>query len=361
MSGRPGRHRYTGRLRGLSSGTSSRAGRRPAGKDMLLSARTAVVVLNRNGGDLLNACFKAVLTQGANGGCDFVLLDNGSTDGGPDLVERAFPEVKVMRLDANLGYAGAYNRALKTLSHEYLVAVNNDTEPRAGWLAALVAAADADPGVAAVTSKLLFARRPGILQSAGSLLLSDGAGADRGSGEPDEGQFDRREEVFAFNGGSALLRRSAVEEVGWFDERFFAYYEDTDLSWRLRLRGWRILYEPASVIDHVHSATNREGSDFFTFHVDRNRLLMLIKNGSPRFVVSALRSVAARTVSGDRTGATSAGGRSSRHYARVVGSLVANLPAAILARLRIRRGMTVGDEEIERWVVPRERWDAHSV
>ena len=318
-----------------------------------------MVVLNLNGDRFLEPCFTALLGQEAPGGRDLILLDNGSDDGGPERVESLFSEVRVIRLGSNLGFAGAYNRVFSALPHEYIVIVNNDTRARPGWLAGLVAAADSDPDVGAVTSKLVFAGRPGVLQSAGTLLLNDGGGADRGSGQRDEGQFEKREEVFAFNGGSALLRRAALEEVGGFDERFFAYYEDTDLSWRLRLRGWRILYEPASVIDHVHSGTNGEWSDFFTFHVDRNRLLMLIKNASPRFVAGALRRVGARTATGG-AGAVSAGRRTPRHYGRVLGSLAANLPAAVLARVRIRGRMTVGDGDVESWVVPREKWDAPS-
>jgi len=324
-----------------------------------VTARTAVVVLNLNGDRFLEPCFSALVAQEAAGGRDLVLLDNGSTDGGPERVAKLFPEIRLLLLGANYGFAGAYNRAFSTLEHEYLVVVNNDTRARPGWLAALVAAADADPDVAAVTSKLVFADRPGIVQSAGTLLLSDGGGGDRGSGERDTGQFEKREEVFAFNGGSALLRRLAVQEVGGFDERFFAYYEDTDLSWRLRLRGWRIVFEPASVIEHVHSATSGEWSEFFTFHVDRNRLLMLLKNGSPRFVASALRSVAGRSRGGPDA-PVAASRRGSRHYGRVLGSLFLNLPAALLARARIRGGMSIDDADIERWIHPREKWDARS-
>ena len=322
-----------------------------------MSARTAVVVLNFNGRPYLEPCFAAMTEQVAPGGRDLVLLDNGSSDGGPESVEALFPEVRVIRLGRNLGYAAAYNRAFAILPHPFLVVVNNDTRARPGWLAALVGAVDADPDVAAVTSKLVYAGRPGVVQSAGTLLLSDGGGGDRGSGEADSGQFEKREEVFAFNGGSALLRRAAIEEVGGFDERFFAYYEDTDLSWRLRLRGWKIIFEPASVIEHVHSATNREGSDFFTFHVDRNRLLMLAKNGSPSFIAGAVRKLGRHAA-----GASGPLGprRTARHYGRLLGSLARHLPAELVARVRIRGRMTVGDQEIERWVFPREKWDARS-
>ncbi len=95
--------------------------------------------------------------------------------------------------------------------------------------------------------------------------------------EPDLGQYDREEEVFAFCGAACLLRREMLDELGGFDERYFMYYEDLDLSWRARLRGWRILYVPSAVVRHVHAGSSGEWSDFFIYQVERSRLLMLTK------------------------------------------------------------------------------------
>lgn len=320
--------------------------------------RTAVAVLNLDGERFLEPCFAALAAQDAPGGFELVLVDNGSTDGSADRIATLYPEVRIIRNGRNLGYAAGYNRAFAVLRNEYLVLLNNDTRVRPGWLAALVGAADSSPDVAAVTAKLVFADRPNVIQSAGTLLLSDGGGGDRGFGEEDRGQYDSREEVFAFNGGSALLRRSSLVEVGVFDESFFSYYEDTDLSWRLRLRGWRILYEPASVVEHVHAGTSGEWSESFLFHVDRNRLLMLIKNGSPRLVSSALRRVGGRVAAG--AGDKARARRGARHYGRVMGSVAGRLPLALVKRLQGRARMTVADTDIERWLHPRERWDASS-
>ncbi len=322
------------------------------------AARTAVAVLNRDGDRYLEACFTALAAQEAPGGRDLVLVDNGSTDTSSERVGAAFPEVRIIRHGRNLGYAAGYNRALEMLDNKYVVLLNNDTRVRPGWLAALVGAAEADPDVAAVTAKLVFADRPRVIQSTGTLLLSDGGGGDRGFGEEDRGQYDVREEVFAFNGASALLRRAALDDVGGFDDHFFAYYEDTDLSWRMRLHGWRIIYEPAAVVEHVHAGTSGEWSESFLFHADRNRILMMLKNGSPRFVSAALRKAGSRAAAGP-AGAGKAS-RSGRHYGRLLGSLAANLPAVVFNRGRSRGGMTVADAEIERWIYPREKWDAGS-
>ena len=117
-----------------------------------------------------------------------------------------------------------------------------------------------------------------VVQNAGSIVFEDGAGADRGFGERDDGRFDEPEEVFAWCGGSVLLRPAYVEQTGAFDERFFLYYEDTDWSWRGRAQGWRYRYVPGAVMRHLHAATSGEGSPVFAYHVERNRLLMLVKN-----------------------------------------------------------------------------------
>jgi GT2 family glycosyltransferase len=127
-----------------------------------------------------------------------------------------------------------------------------------------------------------------VLNNVGSVLLPDGHGADRGYLERDDGQFDRPEEVFAWCGAAVLLSRRYLESVGLFEDRFFLYYEDFDLSWRGRAEGWRYLYVPDSVVRHVHSASSVEGSRLFQHYDERNRLLTLTRN-APRSL--ALREV----------------------------------------------------------------------
>ena len=114
-----------------------------------------------------------------------------------------------------------------------------------------------------------------------------GFGADRGFEERDRGQYDEPAEVFGWCGGGVLLRRSYLAQVGLFDERFFLYYEDTDLAWRGRARGWRYRYVPTSVVRHVHAATSGVGSPMFQHYVERNRLLMLTKNAPAGLVAKS--------------------------------------------------------------------------
>jgi len=117
-----------------------------------------------------------------------------------------------------------------------------------------------------------------VINNVGSNLFADGFGGDRGFLEVDTGQYETPAEVFAWCGGAVLLRRRYLDDVGLFDERLFMYYEDTDLSWRGRLQGWRYVYEPGAVVRHHHAQSSGVGSPFFRFHTERNRLLVLAKN-----------------------------------------------------------------------------------
>jgi GT2 family glycosyltransferase len=124
-----------------------------------------------------------------------------------------------------------------------------------------------------------------VINNVGGIVLRSGYGADRGYQEIDEGRYDEPEDVFLISGAAVALRSEALADVGVFDDDFFLYYEDTDLSWRLHLRGWRVRYEPGAVVRHIHSATSKEWSPLFVFHVDRNRLLMLTKDATARLAV----------------------------------------------------------------------------
>jgi len=117
-----------------------------------------------------------------------------------------------------------------------------------------------------------------VINNVGGIFHAPGYGADRGYQEVDRGQYDQPEDVFLLCGAAVCLRTEALRDVGVFDDRFFMYYEDTDLSWRLHAAGWDIRYLPDAVVRHLHSASSVEWSPFFTFHVERNRLLLLAKN-----------------------------------------------------------------------------------
>jgi GT2 family glycosyltransferase len=314
---------------------------------------TSVVIVNYNGGAYLESCLEAVFAQSVQGGFEVLLVDNASSDGSAELALARFPDLRVLRLARNFGFAGANNAGIRQARGRFVVLLNNDTRVRPGMLAALRAAALSDERAAAVTAKLVYADRPNVIQNAGLLLLTDGGGADRGVGEEDAGQYALREEVFGFCGAAALLKREALADVGGFDDRFFIYYEDLDLSWRFRLRGWRIVFEPAAVVEHAHAATSGEWSEFFTFHVDRNRVLTLLKNAPARMVVRSLLALSRRVAAADGAAHHATAGV----HSRVLASLLRLLPHALWQRLRIRTRRRVPDADWQRLLYPRERWD----
>ena len=127
-----------------------------------------------------------------------------------------------------------------------------------------------------------------VINNVGTVLAGDGYGADRGYLERDHGQYDTPESVFAWSGGAVLLTASYLADVGLFDEQLFLYYEDVDLSWRGRERGWRYRYVPESVVRHVHAASTVEGSPQFDYYNERNRLLTLTRHSDRRTVAKAL-------------------------------------------------------------------------
>ncbi|MDX6197670.1 MAG: hypothetical protein QOJ79_821 [Actinomycetota bacterium] len=196
-----------------------------------------------------------------------------------------------------------------------------------------------------------------VVNNVGSIVVTSGYGADRGYQEIDRGQYDEAQEVFALCGCAVAFRTEAGREVDWFDDDFFLYYEDTDLSWRLRAAGWQIRYEPKAVVRHIHSASTVEWSPTFVFHSTRNRLLMLTKDASAGRVRREWLGFLRETVNLLRfvLGAARRGRRPPlqrlRMQLRVLSSLLRLTPAALRARRRIARSARVPRTELEGWLV----------
>jgi GT2 family glycosyltransferase len=196
-----------------------------------------------------------------------------------------------------------------------------------------------------------------VLNNVGSVVLADGHGADRGYLERDDGQFDEVEEIFAWCGAAVLLSRRYLETVGLFEDRYFLYYEDFDLSWRGRAEGWRYLYVPASVVRHVHSASSVEGSRLFQHYDERNRLLTLTRNAPPALAVrEALRhplitgSYARRDILVPLVHRRPPSVETVRRRMHAYGAYVRLLPEAMAGRRRLAtRGRLTG-EELARWM-----------
>jgi GT2 family glycosyltransferase len=242
-----------------------------------MDARVALVILNWNGKRFLERCLQSLVAQSYR---DFevVLVDNGSTDGSVSFVSERFPQVRLIANRENRGFAAANNQAIRATDSEFVVTLNNDTEVAPEWLGELVGAADADPSVGACASRMLFADRPHMINSAGIALDKAGIAWDWRGGEGDDLQEREPVEVFGACAGAALYRRSMLDEIGLFDEDFFAYLEDVDLAWRAQWAGWCTLSVPTARVLHYHSGTAVEGSPFKNRLLGRNKVWLIAKN-----------------------------------------------------------------------------------
>lgn len=240
---------------------------------MPLPTDTTAVVVTWRGVQWIDACLDAL--REAHDGAVLV-VDNASDDGTARRLA-ARPDVDVVRLPKNVGFAGGVAAALDRVTTPFVALVNDDARVEPDFLRELLAPFFGPDGesIAATTAKILL--EDGTVNNAGSSLLPDGYAFDRGLGEPDDGRWDEPEDVDAFCGGAAVLRTAAVREVGGFPAEFFLYYEDTDVSVRLRRRGWRIRYVPSARVIHRHAASSDAASTRFHFYNERNRLLLLVR------------------------------------------------------------------------------------
>ena len=259
-------------------------------------ARLSVVILNWNGRRHLERYLPSVVAH-TEGDAEVVVADNGSTDDSLQWLRLNYPDVRVIRLDRNYGFAGGYNRALREVASEYVLLLNSDVEVTAGWWQPLVEVLDTESDVAAVAPKLLADMERTKFEyagAAGGFIDYLGYPFCRGrilsNVEEDRGQYDNRRDIFWASGAAMCCRRELFESLGGFDEDFFAHMEEIDLQWRMQLAGWRIVVEPKSVVYHLGGGTLPASSrKIFLNH--RNNLAMLFKCASPmqRAVVAVVR------------------------------------------------------------------------
>ena len=237
----------------------------------------AVIVVNWNGIDYLQSCLASMACQ-TFASYGVIVVDNGSTDGSVQWVRQTFPQVRVIANSRNLGFAEANNVAIAESQSEYVVLLNNDACPEPDWLTGLVSAAETDIRVGMVASQVTFADRPGTLDSAGIEVDVLGVAWNRHLGKPVDRGATELVHIFGPSGSAALYRRSMLDEIGAFDARYFAYYEDVDLAWRAQRAGWGCLYAPSARVSHVHSATGGRLPGFKAFHLGRNKWRTLFKH-----------------------------------------------------------------------------------
>jgi GT2 family glycosyltransferase len=243
----------------------------------VMAGGVSVVVPTWNGASHTLACLAALARQ-TRPPDEIIVVDNGSSDDTVALVARHHPAVRLLANRHNTGFARATNQGILAARGATIVTLNNDTAPEPDCLDALVSVLDADPGLGASAAILVFAHRPHRVNAAGIAVSRDLAALDAALGQPVAALPPAPWSVFGASGGGAAYRRAALDDAGLFDERFFAYWEDVDLAWRLRLRGWGALAVPAARVAHAYSATAGADSPFKRYHLARNRVWCLVKN-----------------------------------------------------------------------------------
>ncbi|MDP2727133.1 MAG: glycosyltransferase family 2 protein [Dehalococcoidia bacterium] len=255
-------------------------------------SNVTLIIPNWNGQRLLEACLASVAAQTFS---DYhvLLVDNGSTDGSTEYVREAFPWVRILSNPANLGFAPAVNRAIRESQSPFIATLNNDVWMEAACLQEMIEAFKAGERVGMIASKILTVRAPDRLDSAGISLDRAGFAWNLDRGDQEDSAETKPREVFGPCAAAALYRREMLDEIGLFDEDFFAFLEDSDLAWRARLAGWRCLYAPAARAYHVHSATAGQGSGLKAYLLARNRIWSILKNYPWPELLSALPIMAA--------------------------------------------------------------------
>lgn len=214
----------------------------------------SVVIPNWNGVAFLPECLDALRAQSFR---DFevLLIDNGSTDGSAALVNERYPEVKVIELESNRGFAVAVNTGIRHSAGSVIALLNNDTAAEPGWLARAADCLERHAGAGSVACRVVYMGKEDTIDSAGDEAVAWGTVFNRGHLQPCGAPFDTETQVFGFCGSAALIKRAVFDDIGLFDENMFAYYEDLDINLRARLRGWECIYCPGAVVRHRYSGS----------------------------------------------------------------------------------------------------------
>ena len=239
-----------------------------------------VVVVNWNRRDLLRECLGSLARQ-THRSYEVVVVDNGSTDGSPALVQSlagTYPvRLTLIANSSNRGFCAANNQGFADATADFIALLNNDAEAEPGWLEALERAIRTDDSAGMAASKILVWEDPRRIDKCGHLIYPDGQNRGRGAGQLDQGQFDRMDETLWPDGCAAMYRRAMLEEIGGFDEDFFAYADDAELGLRARIAGWECWFAPSAVVRHHRGATLGLGSARRLTLIERNRVLLVVK------------------------------------------------------------------------------------
>jgi len=260
------------------------------------SPLVSIIIVNFNGREVIENCLNSVLKI-SHTKFEVIVVDNGSTDGSiefvQNFVEKSPVRVRLIKNQKNLGFAEGNNVGIGNASGEYIAFLNNDTIVNPNWLQSIETILKKDKKIAAVQS-LLLAKDGFKVDSLGGVIDIFGTAVDQVVSMRNlrRATDSGIEEIFSACAASMVVRKSVLEEVGNFDPKFFAYFEDVDLCWRIRLRGYAIVLDLDSVVYHIRYATSKKfGGHLFNFHLYKNQLAMLIKNYELKSLVKVMPGV----------------------------------------------------------------------
>lgn len=249
----------------------------------------AIVLLNWNGKSFLEEYLPSVIKYSTKKNTEIIVVDNNSSDDSISMLQKDFPQIRIIELDKNYGFAGGYAKALKQIESKYFVLLNTDVELTENWLEPLHDFLERNQNVAACQPKLKAFHDKELFEysgAAGGFIDKYGypfcRGRIIGHLEKDEGQYETKTEIFWASGACLFIRSDIYFEAGGLDERFFAHMEEIDLCWRIKNLGYKIFYIPESTVYHLGGGTLPKESPFKTYLNFRNSLYNLYKNTPPK-------------------------------------------------------------------------------
>ncbi len=245
-----------------------------------METNIAIVIPNLNGVDSISACLDSLISQSQKS--EIIVVDNRSVDDSANLIKTKYPAVTLLEQTRNLGFAGGVNVGIKKAMEDgadFIALFNNDAVADKDWLKSLSEALESSPKLGIAAPRLLTSNGRQI-DSTGEMYTVWGLPYPRGRGEPTSNKYEQSTDIFAASGGASLYRVKMLEEIGLFDEDFFAYYEDVDLSWRAQLAGWKVMYVPEAIAYHQIGATSSKIKGFTTYQTMKN-LPMIIRRNVP--------------------------------------------------------------------------------
>jgi GT2 family glycosyltransferase len=327
---------------------NDRTGTKKSQLDPVTDPLVSAVLGNFNGRRFLKDCFDSLENQ-SYPNLETIFVDDESTDGSSEFVSRNFPNVKVIQnTRSEKGFAACCDAGAHIARAEYLLFLNVDIELDPNCVRHLVKRMEEDLSIGVCGPKLLSLSDRRRIVSAGGTLDIFGFGMDRGLDELDDGRFSRSEQVSFITGAVALVRRDALTAAGGWDIDTFTYAEDSDLCWRILLKGYKVVYEPASIAFHFHSPSMGRASPRKIFFMDRNRLTSMIKNYSLPTLIGVMPGwfivAAARIVYFSARRRTDIVRASARAYVQVLRML----PFTLRKRTLVQTTRNVPDKEILR-------------